>query len=172
MIKFSPYRTYDKFDYKLVKVSININSGPAEVFTYLGNSKNAENWSIFVGHITPLNPDEKLDGELGALRRCFRKEDESGETWDEKILFVEENKYRQLICYNFQNFKISANNLLTEQLYKELDDGTTLLSFTLFFDSEKVSFIDKLKMYYSAYEVTSIFDENLHEIKFFCKKGE
>lgn len=170
LIGLSPYKTYDKFDYKLVKVSVKIDAEPANVFGYLGNSNNAKDWSTFVDHITPLNPHEKVDGEIGALRRCFTKNDESEETWDEEILFVEENKCRRLSCYNLQHFKIRADNLQTEQLYEELDDGTTLLSFTFFYSLGKASLIDELKMYLAAFEVASIFEKNLQNIKYFVEK--
>ena len=173
MIEFSPYGNHNGFDYKLVKVSVDIDAPPAEVFTYLGNSDNAEEWSSFVEHITHLNPDEKADGELGAKRRCFKNKDESGEVWDEEILVVEENERRQLSCYNFQNFYLSVDNLLTEQLYEELEDGTkTRLSFTLFYPSGKASFIDELKMYFAAYEIASIYEANLQNIKHYVEGGE
>lgn len=171
LIALSPYGENDDYDYKIVKVSVPIDAQPSEVFTYLGNSKNAKNWSVFVDHISPLNPNEKDDGEIGSLRRCFNKEDESGLTWDEEILNVEENKYRLLRCYNLQGFKMSADNIRTEQLYEELEDKSTLLSFTLFFTPGKASFIDELKMYYSAYKVTSIFQENLNNIKYLVENN-
>lgn len=166
MIGFSPYGAHEKFDYKLVKVSIKIDASPVEVFTYLGNSDNAKEWSEFVDHITPLNPNERVDGEKGAIRRCFKNKEEDGEFWDEEILVVEKNKYRQLSCYNFQNFTMNADNLRTEQIYTELDKEATQLSFTLFFDPGKASFMDELKMYFAAYEIASIFEKNLQNIKY------
>lgn len=169
MIAFSPYRAYNNFEHKLIKVSVIIEASPARVYTYLGNSSNAKDWSTFVDHITPLNPNEKDDGEQGAIRRCFKNKDESGEIWDEEILVVKENKYRQLSCYNFQNFIMSANNLRTEQIYCELDNGTTELSFTLFFEPGEASWMDKLKMYFAAYEIEAIFEENLENIKHYVE---
>lgn len=172
MIALSPYGRNDKYKQKLVEVSVNINAKPSEVFTYLGNSNNAKDWSTFVDHIIPLNSEEKKDGEIGSLRRCFNQKDELGKTWDEEILLVEKNRYRQLSCYNFKNFNISANNLRTEQHYKALENGTTLLVFTLFYTPEKASYLDELKMYYSAFKVASIFEGNLKNIKYFIEKDK
>lgn len=165
----SPFKNYEQYDHRLIKVSEDIDAKPAEVFSYLGNSDNAEDWSTFVDHIIPLNPDEKADGEQGAIRRCFVNQDESGETWDEEILLVEENKYRKLSCYNFQNFIISADNLRTEQLYETMENGNTQLSFTLFFEPEKASLMDKLKMHIAARRISSIFEDNLRNIKYFVE---
>jgi hypothetical protein len=170
MVGLSPYKSYNKYSHNLVKVSVNINALPSKVFNYLGNSNNAKDWSVFVSHITTLNPSEKVDGELGSVRRCFTNENETGETWDEEILFIEENRYRKLSCYNFIDFALSSNNLHTEQIYEEQDDGTTELSFTLFYANPEVSLVDELKMHFASYTMASIFKENLANIKSFVEK--
>ena len=58
---FSPYKTYDS-EIKEIRNEILICKPIEEVFTYLGNSKNASKWSVFVKDIIPLNADTCLDG--------------------------------------------------------------------------------------------------------------
>jgi uncharacterized protein YndB with AHSA1/START domain len=170
IVALSPYGRYDGFDHRLIKVSVVIQAEPAEVFTYLGNSENAADWSSFVDHITPLNADQIPDGERGAIRRCFRNKDESGERWDEEVLLVDRNKYRQLSCYNFRHFPVSAQNLQTEQRYEEIDSAITRLTFTLFYTPGKSTRIDELKMYYYGFQVAAIFKANLKNIKYEVEK--
>ncbi len=164
MILFSPYSYVKEYDRKQIMVTVNIAASPETVFDYLGNSDNAQYWSSFVDHIIPLNPEEKRDGEVHSLRRCFKNEDETGERWDEEILEVKKNTYRKLSCFNLQNFSMSAENIRTEQRYED-KNGQTKLSFTLFYEDDKASMIDELKMYYAAYIVRPIFKQNLQNIK-------
>jgi uncharacterized protein YndB with AHSA1/START domain len=165
MIAFSPYEKTGKGTHKKIVVTVDIASSPAAVFSYLGNSKNAEDWSVFVDHITPLNPEKVADGKIGSIRRCFKDAEEQKGSWDEEILAVELNKYRKLSCFNFRSFELSADNLQTEQIYQTKSNGTTRLKFTLFFEPGKSSWLDELKMYYASYEIRSIFEANLQNIK-------
>ncbi len=165
MIVFSPYGQKNDHKYKLIKESVIINASVEKVFQYLGNSNNASDWSVFVDHISTINSEKINDGKLGSIRRCFVHEDESGETWDEETLIVEQNKRRRLNCYNFRNFSLKANNLLTEQIYQPLESGKCKLTFTLFFNPEKASYIDIFKMYYAAFTIADAFQQNLRNIK-------
>jgi uncharacterized protein YndB with AHSA1/START domain len=165
MVAFSPYGSYKGHDYKLVKTSIVIDAPVDQVFTYLGNSDNASEWSVFVDHITTLNSDKVPDGQKGSVRRCFENANEKGKSWDEKTTIVEPNKRRQLSCYNYKGFGMTAGPLLTEQLYEDTKDGKCVLSFTLFFPEGKDTFFNRMKMYYGAYEVADVFEKNLRNIK-------
>ena len=165
LITLSPYGQKSDHEYKLIKESVVIDAPVEKVFQYLGNSNNARKWSVFVDHISTINSDRIKDGAIGSIRRCFVHADESGETWDEETLIVESNKRRRLNCYNFQNFSLKADNLLTEQLYLPLDNGQCKLSFTLFFNPAKASNIEILKMYYAAFSIADIFQKNLENIK-------
>lgn len=161
----SPYKKYSNSDQRMIKVSEKIEATSMEVYRYLGNSNNVQEWSVFVDHITLLNSDNYQDGSIGSKRRCYKNKDESGEYWDEEILDLKEFKFRLLSCYNLSNFDLSAKNLLTQQIYEPLSDQTTKLSFTLFFESGKASLWDELKMAYASYEIAAVFEENLNNIR-------
>ena len=90
----------------ILKSSITINVTADSVFQYLGNSKNAIEWSSFVDHISPLNGKDFTDGAVGSLRRCFVQEDELGMRWDEEILEIEQSKRRKLSVYNLKEFSV------------------------------------------------------------------
>jgi len=161
---FSPYGKKDGSLHKIMIEKIVIDAETEDVYNYLGNSNHAEDWSIYVDHISTLNQASYKDGKLGSIRRCFKNENESGIYWDEEILIDEANQRRQLSIYNMTNFSISGENLLTEQIYID-KHGKCELSLTLFLDETKSSFLDELKLYYAAYTVSSIFKKNLEEIK-------
>jgi len=167
MVLFSPYGNHKGRNEKLVKSTIQINAPVEQVFKYLGNSDNARDWSVFVDHISPINSNEVSDGNPGSIRRCFVNKDEKGKIWDEEVLVVDNNKRRLLSCYDFKEFILAAGVLNTEQLYVETKDGHCLLSLTLFFPQEKTTLFNHLKMYYAAYEVAYLFEENLKNIKKF-----
>ncbi len=171
MALFSPYGNQEGRDVKLVESKILINAPVEKIFAYLGDSDNASEWSVFVDHISPLNSHEVSDGTPGSIRRCFVKKDEKGKSWDEEILAVDLNKRRLLSCFNYRKFALTAGVLNTEQLYEETKDGHCLLSLTLFFPQEKTSLLKHLKMYYAAYQVSYLFEENLKNIKKFNEKG-
>ncbi len=165
MVVFSPYGKHDGHDYKLIKKSVVINAPAAQVYAYLGNSDNAQKWSVFVDHITTLNSDSVPDGQKGSVRRCFVNDDEQGKRWDEEIMVVEPNQRRQLTCYNYAGFDMTAGDLRTEQLYEAPEDGKCLLSFTLFFPEENDTLLNSLRMYYKAYDIAAVFEKNLGNIK-------
>lgn len=170
IIWLSPYGYHDGFDYKLIKHTVTINASPDKVFTYLGNSNNAREWSVFVDHIDPL-PNGIKDGEVGSFRRCFCNADEKGTQWDEEITEVDLNKRRQLRIFNLVDFEMTANGLHTEQLYKDLGNGKTELTFTVFYKNHEPSLWEEIKTYIAAYKMTSIFKGNMSNIKKFVEEG-
>jgi hypothetical protein len=164
MIFFSPYGRKDGEPQKIIKESIIINATTAEVYNYLGNSDNAEDWSVYVDHITSINSETHKDGEIGSVRRCFKNKDEKGIYWDEEILITEKNKRRRLSIFNMHEFGVATDILVTEQLYVE-KDGNCKVFLTLFFLPGKANWYDELKLYFSAYKVTALFKGNLKGIK-------
>jgi len=172
MVLLSPYGTHEGRIRKLVKNTVLIKTPVEQVYAYLGNSDNASEWSVYVDHISPLNSQEVADGKPGSLRRCFVKKNEKGKKWDEEVLAVELNKRRLLSCFNYKDFALTAGVLNTEQLYERTKDGHCLLSLTLFFPEEKPSLLKQLKMYYAAYVVDYLFEENLKNIKKFNELGQ
>ncbi len=165
MILLSPYGMHKGFQYRLVNHTVVINTPVKDVFNFLGNSKNAWRWSVFVHHINPLNADSVPDGIPGSRRRCFCRADEKGMQWDELITEVIPYQKRQLTIYNFKHFPITAKNLATEQLYETLSENKCRLTFTFFFKDAKPTLIEKIKMYMAAYKIKSIFKKNMANIK-------
>lgn len=163
-IVFSPYGNDENLGYKAVSQSVEINAPVEQVFAYMGNSANAEDWSVYVDHISPLNPEEFPDGTVGCKRRCYTQADETGRTWDETILMVEPNVRRRLNIYNLVDFPLSSDFILTEQLYERLSDNTCRLTLTMFLD-EGAGIWDQLKMYFSGYKSNTVFRQNLDNIK-------
>lgn len=165
IIFFSPYGTNNSFPYPLIEQSIIIDRPVEKVFQYLGNSKNAEDWSVFVDHITTINPDEVPDGKEGSIRRCFVQADEKGMQWDELTTAVVPNEKRQLEIYGFKDFPMTADDLATEQLYEKIDAYRCKLTFTVFFKGRTPTLMERLKMYIGAYQIRSIFEDNMENIK-------
>jgi len=172
MVVFSPYGKGGLYENRFLHSSIKINATKKNAYEVMGNSNNARKWSVFVHHINTLNSDEITDGSVGSLRRCYQNENELGLKWDEQIIINEINKRRRLSIFNMVGFEMSAENLLTDQVYEDIDGGCKL-TFTLFFDSTKeISLIDELKMYFAAYTAKDIFDKNLVNIKCLIEKGD
>ena len=155
---------YDDFEFPMIKVSTTIDAPVAQVFEYLGNSENANQWSVFVDHISPLSG---IDGEVGSFRRCFRDKAEKAEQWDEEIIINEPSKRRRLTVFNLQNFKIQSSGLLTEQIYESIENNRCRLSFTLFYNEESHTFWNLLKMHIFSYYIEYIFENNLERIRVF-----
>lgn len=163
-ILFSPYHYNQKAGYKLVAHSVWINATPEAVFTYLGDSDHARDWSVYVDHIDPVNPEKVPDGQVGSIRRCFCNPDSKGTRWDELITVVRKNKKRQLTIFNLQDFTVKSEGLASEQIYQARAGGCRL-TFTLFYYDHHPSFWDDLKTYFAAYKVKSIFERNMNNIK-------
>lgn len=169
LILFSPYKLDHENQGKIV-VSVEINAPVQKVYSYLGNSDNAKNWSSYVDHINSLNSNEYPDGSVGAKRRCFKQKNEKGIYWDEEILENTPNQKRLLSCYNLNGFPLVADGLRTEQLYQKNGINRCKLSFTLFIDPGKSSFFSEFKMTFGAYVVAAIFRKNLQNIKQILEK--
>ena len=163
LLLFSPFKKSNG-QYALENEII-INGPISEIYTYLGNSGNAAQWSAYVDHITPLNPAKVKDGKKGSIRRSFKNEDEEGIWWDEEILTDNTNTERELTIYNMHGFAIQTHNLTTKQLYTAISDTATQLTFGLYKNAEEVTFSDWFKMRFAGWVISSIFDKNLEGIK-------
>jgi len=148
------------FPQELVRVSILIDAPKSQIFQYLGNSNNSQEWSSYVDTIYTLNPTRFKDGQVGSIRRCIVNKKQ----WDEKILEVIPNEKRLLYCYNFKNFILNPPLLYTEQLYESVGDKT-LLTFTILTETHKFSFFEKIKLYFGVFQSKRIFKKNLKNIK-------
>jgi len=165
IVYFSPYTNYPGFEGKVVKYTVEIDASVDSVYSFLGNSKNASKWSVFVDHITPINADSFADGKQGSRRRCFCKADETGTQWDELISIDEPGLRRQLTIYNLKGFPMTADNLATEQIYEGINYTGCKLTFIVFFKDVKPSWIDQFKLHLAAYKITPIFKGNMNNIK-------
>lgn len=161
----SPFNLDEDTNEYSLENSILIQAPAEKIFTYLGNSANASTWSSFVDHITPLNPQQIPDGQLNSTRRCFRNADETGIQWDEDIVKWEANKLRELSIYNMKNFPVSTGDLRTRQHYETQPDGSVKLTFGLYKNADKTTWIDVIKMKYTGYIVAGIFRANISNIK-------
>ena len=163
VLLWSPYRHHAGYAHRLVKEGVDIADACGSVFAYLADSRNASAWSVFVDHITPLNPHEAADGARGSIRRSFKNADESGMTWDEYFELVGPLR-RRLRIYNVQGVPTTRGELVTEQIYEPLGEDACRLSFTLFFRDDP-GVADQVLMRLSAYEIARIFRRNIGNIK-------
>lgn len=172
LLCFSPYGSKEGFSYKLIKESVVVDVSVDSAFRFLGNSDNARRWSVYVDHISTLNSIRTPDGTPGSIRRCFCNKNEKGQRWDELITLVEPNKRRQLTTFNLIDFPMQANGLASEQRYRKISKNRCEITFTLFFANHDPGFWDEFKTYFGAYQVRSIFQQNLKNIKRILETGK
>jgi len=127
---------------------------------------------VYVDHISTLNSIRTPDGTPGSIRRCFCNKNEKGQRWDELITLVEPNKRRQLTTFNLIDFPMQANGLASEQRYRKISENRCEITFTLFFANHDPGFWDEFKTYFGAYQVQSIFQQNLKNIKRILETGK
>lgn len=161
----SPYDYDPSYDHSVIQYGIDIDAPSSAVYRYLSNSQSAAEWSVYVHHITTLNADLFKDGAVGSIRRCFTQSDEKGNRWDELIVEDIPNIKRKLQLFNLINFPISAEGLVTEQLYETLPHDRTRLRLTLFYEGGKPGIWDAIKTHLASYKIRSIFKQNMMNIK-------
>ena len=116
--------------------SIEIEAPLEDVWTYAGDSRRATEWSVYFDHITPLPESPVPDGQVGSLRRCYRRADETGIVWDEEVVAVVPGRYREIRTYALRHFRslmqpvaaISAYRVA--QHYDQLGPERTRLTFS------------------------------------------
>ncbi|HSG47642.1 MAG TPA: SRPBCC family protein [Longimicrobiales bacterium] len=163
LLGLSPYRSHDGFPHALIRESVDVTEPCERVHAYLGDSDNAREWSVFVDHITALNPDSVPDGAVGSIRRSFKNADESGMRWDETIVDVTPTR-RLLTVYGITDSPAPSGELLTEQIYEPLGGSGCRLRFTLFL-RDAPSLGDALLMRLGGWEVSRIFRANIANVK-------
>lgn len=151
--------------WKKVSYSVIIEAPRQDVWEYVSDSSNAKDWSVYFDHISALPGIE--DGRPGSLRRCFRNEDETGAFWDEEVVKIIKDEYREIRTFNLNGFgrpELRKAQFKVEQIYEKLEDDKTRLSFTSEYSGPLD--LDVLKALLPAgAEAERIFRLNLENIK-------
>jgi hypothetical protein len=156
---FAPLKSNLKGELYILK-SIEIKDSVSTVFAYMGNSANANIWSVYIDHIRLISGE---DGKKNCKRRCFKNNDENGMPWDEEIVDIVPNVKRVLSIYNGKYFPIFSENLSTEQLYINKGSKSELcLVLTL---KGNQSLMEKFKFKLASFIVGNVFVGNLKNIK-------
>lgn len=104
------------------------------VWTYISDSRNAHEWSVYFDHITPRPVPGSIDGQPGSVRVCYRRADESGPRWSEVILEVEHLKQRRIRTYDVVGIGPAWFGARVayrvDQFYEHLPDGRSALTFS------------------------------------------
>ena len=143
---------------------VTIHAPPDEVYAYMSDNSHARDWSIFFDHISDL-PGPPA-GTVGSHRRCFRRADETGASWDEDTVSVDPPRSRRIRTYNLQHFKgnvLKDASLYVVQGYASSAPGTTVLSFTG--GLEGGDLLQRVYAFFLAGESERVFRLNLENIK-------
>ena len=106
------------------------------VWAYVGDSGRASEWSVYFDHISPLPQSPVPDGQVGALRRCYRRADEAGVTWDEEVMALDHHRARGIRTYALRGFRplvqdaVGWTQYQVAQHYEELGGERTRLTFS------------------------------------------
>ncbi|MEM7787271.1 MAG: SRPBCC family protein [Bacteroidota bacterium] len=106
------------------------------VWAYVGDSGRAGEWSVYFDHISLLPESPVADGQVGALRRCYRRADETGVTWDEEVMALVPTLYREIRTYDLRGFRLglqasaSFSEYRVGQHYEALGPERTRLTFS------------------------------------------
>ncbi len=153
----------------LTTYSVEINAPVEEVWNFLSDNRNANGWSVIFDHIEPMADSPVPEGEIGALRRCYRNADEQGFFWDEKTLTTEPYTYRSLRTSNISNTSwdfFERYQFTAHQTYEDLGDNKTRLTFGGDLDDYTQYTFDELFIFWATqFEVERVFKLNLENIK-------
>ena len=150
----------------VVAESVVIEAPREDAWTYIGNSGNARQWSVFFSHITPL-AGSPPDGTVGNVRRCFRRPDETGITWDEELVEVLPLERRTIHVFNLRGFRAPGakeTQFITTQTYERLAPRQTRVTFRCWLDRPNDA-IHRVIFWKSHWETARIFRVNLENIK-------
>jgi hypothetical protein len=105
------------------------------VWDYGSDSRRAREWSVYFSHIAPIEGDRlPPDGQIGALRICYRNPDEQGQRWSETTEDVELLAHRRIRTFDLVGFPGACFSRRTEyevhQHYHAVDDVTSQLAFS------------------------------------------
>lgn len=147
------------------------------VWRYVGTSATAREWSVYFHHITPLDTSRAgaplpSDGAIGSVRVCYRREDETGPTWDEVVTGLDSTgteRHRRIRTYRLRGFGgmqgwlARRTEYSVTQIYHERGDSTTLTFRTQLFRPDN-GFM-RWAFAREADEVVRVFRLNLENIK-------
>jgi uncharacterized membrane protein len=152
--------------------TVTVDAPMDQVWQYVGDSTKARDWSVYFHHISPL--PGIADGKIGAVRRCYRREDETGMTWDEKVVDVKKHQYRKIHTYNVQGLSIDyfhQTEYNVTQKFKAINDQQTnvTFAFTVRKPNNFLAWMGNRVLRWSAWRV---FKVNLENIKHHIEQGE
>jgi uncharacterized protein YndB with AHSA1/START domain len=149
--------------------SIEIDAPVEKVWNFLSDNRNAKGWSVIFDHITPMASSPVAEGQIGALRRCYRNADNMGFFWDERTLTTEPYTYRSLRTSNISNTSwdfFERYQFTAHQTYEDLGNNRTRLTFGGDLDDYTKYSIDELFIFWATqFEVERVFRLNLENIK-------
>jgi uncharacterized protein YndB with AHSA1/START domain len=149
--------------------SVEINAPVEEVWNFLSDNRNANGWSVIFDHIEPMVDSPVPEGEIGALRRCYRNSNKEDFFWDERTLTTEPYNYRSLRTYNISNTSwefFERYQFTAHQTYENLGNNKTRLTFGGDLDDYTKYTFDELFVFWATqYEVERVFKLNLENIK-------
>ena len=154
------------------RASVIINAPIEVVWKYTGDSSKAQDWSIFFSHITPQ--PGIADGQVGALRTCYRWENETGLKWDERIDEVIPMKFRRLRTFNIQNSPIPYMNEFEFDVYHylyKIDDNTTELIFASRLVNHRITAKTLWMNLVAGQKAADIVQKNVENIKHLIENG-
>lgn len=153
----------------LVSRSIVIEAPVEEVWAYVGQAGNAREWSVYFHHISPL--PGPADGTLGAFRRCFRRANEQGKSWDEELVGIVPLRLRHIRMFEpigFPGYRGAENDVW--QRYEPLGPRRTRLEFRSA-PVEGAKRRHRLLFRFSAWRTERTFELNLANIKAAVEQG-
>lgn len=173
--------------------TITIKASPEEVWAYLADDNNAQNWSIFFSSITPC-PEEacptnkvKKTGEIGHIRRSHRNSDQSGLRWDEETIKIIKEKlslYKAIRAHDFVGYGElgQRSEHLVEQIFNRTENNETELTFrsslyphkdlTAMVTEFEYSMMNFFFKYVSKGRASEMFQKNLENIKAAVEMGD
>ena len=156
-----------------VAESVVIGAPPDKVWDYLSDSSKARDWSVFFHHIDPL-PGGPGDGEIGAVRRCYRWPDGEGFRWDEAVLERDRPRRRLIRVFNCAGWPIAradASEYRLRQTYEEVAPGRTRLTFETTLHGPK-TVEHRFYFWLSQWEARRIFRLNLENVAAAIERGD
>jgi hypothetical protein len=136
------------------------------VWEYTADSSKAADWSIYFDHITPLAGI--ADGQVGAVRRCYRYPDETGMTWDEKVVSTQAPHTRQIRTYGIKNSAIGNMDSIEFDVFhslKSLGPNETELTFSSRLAKNDLSYFKSFLLYLASFKSARIVQKNVENIK-------
>jgi hypothetical protein len=154
----------------MYRASVTIEAPVEAVWAYVGDSGRAGEWSVYFHHIAPLAASPAPDGAVGALRRCFRRADETGARWDEEVVALDPLRFRAIRTFALRGFRRRVQWLApgaafrVEQHYEPLGPEQTRLTFATVLRRPAVPPLTWVFARFAP-EVLSVFRVNLANIK-------